>query len=98
LVKTTRNVLTLAFLSALGFLIGEKLLLLFSISIVSQSSISGVLFGEGKFLLIPLFAHFIFTAIVTLLRTKTKFPYALSLTAGTLVHFFYNWYLMGGMR
>jgi ABC-type Na+ efflux pump permease subunit len=98
LVTSARNVLVLAFLSALGFLVGEKLLLLVSISIVSQAPISGVLFGVGKFLLIPLFAHFIFTAIVTILRTKAKFPYALALAVGTLVHFFYNWYLMGGLR
>ncbi|MCJ7434959.1 MAG: ABC transporter permease [Anaerolineales bacterium] len=97
-VTSTRNVIALAFLSALGFLIGEKLLLLVSISIVSQSSISSALFGAGIFLLIPLFAHFIFTAIVTVLRTKVKLPYTLALAAGTLVHFFYNWYLMGGMR
>jgi len=97
-VTSTRNIIVLAFLSALGFLIGEKLLLLVSISIVSQSSISSALFSAGIFLLIPLFAHFTFTAIVTVLRTKVKLPYTVALTAGTLVHFFYNWYLMGGMR
>lgn len=98
LVTSTRNILGLAFLSAVGFLFGEKLLLFLSISIVSQSSISGAMFGAGKLLLIPLFAHFIFTTIVILLRTKATLSYTLALTAGTLVHFFYNWYLMGGMR
>ena len=97
-VKSARYILGLAFLSALGFLVGEKLLLLVSLSVVSQASISGALFGQGKFLLIPLFAHFVFTAIVTLLKTKAKFPYTIALAAGTLAHFLYNWYLMGGLR
>jgi len=48
-------------------------------------------------LLIPLFAHFLFTSIVTLLRTKAKFPYALALLAGTIVHSIYNWYVMKGL-
>ena len=94
-VTSVRDILTLAFLSALGFLLGEKLLLLLSISMVSQASVSGALFGAGVFLLIPLVAHFVFTAIVTLLRTKVRLPYTLALIVGTLVHFLYNWYLMG---
>jgi ABC-type Na+ efflux pump permease subunit len=95
-VKSTRDVIVLAFLSALGFLIGEKLLLLISISVVSQASVSSVLFGAGLFLLIPLAAHFTFTTTVTLLRTKAKFPYPLALAAGTFMHFLYNWYLLRG--
>jgi ABC-type Na+ efflux pump permease subunit len=95
-VKSVRDIILLAFLSALGFLIGEKLLLLISISMVSQARVSGALFGAGVFLFIPLFAHFTFTAIVTLLRTKLKLPYLLALAAGTVVHFLYNWYLLRG--
>jgi RsiW-degrading membrane proteinase PrsW (M82 family) len=95
-VRSTRDMLALAFLSALGFLIGEKLLLLISISMVSQARVSSAFFGAGVFLFIPLFAHFMFTAIVTLLRTKVKLPYTLALAAGTVVHFFYNWYLLRG--
>jgi ABC-type Na+ efflux pump permease subunit len=91
-----RDILLLSFLSGLGFLIGEKLLLLVSISMVSQASVSGALFGAGLFLLVPLVAHFVFTAIVTLLTTKMKLPYMLALTIGTGVHFIYNWYLMRG--
>jgi hypothetical protein len=95
-VKSIRDLLGLAFLSALGFLLGEKLLLLVSISMVSQVRVSGALFGAGLFLLIPLFAHFAFTSIVTILRTRMKLPYALALGIGTVVHFFYNWYVMRG--
>jgi ABC-type Na+ efflux pump permease subunit len=96
-VKSAREVLTLAFLSALGFFIGEKLLLLISLSFVSQSAVSGVLFGKGMFLLVPLFAHFVFTSIVTLLKIKAKFPYWLALAIGTVLHFFYNWFLLRGL-
>ena len=95
-VKTTRNIIGLSFLSALGFLVGEKLLLLISISMVSQARVSGALFGAGLLLFIPLIAHFVFTTIITLLRTKVKLPYALALIVGTLVHFAYNVYVMRG--
>ena len=95
-VTSFRDILALSFLSGLGFLVGEKLLLLLSIRMVSQASVSGALFGAGLFLLVPLVAHFVFTAIVTLLRTKLKLPYMLALIFGTVVHFIYNWYLMRG--
>jgi len=95
-VTSFRDILLLSFLSGLGFLIGEKLLLLLSISMVSQASVSGALFGAGLFLLVPLVAHFVFTAVVTLLATKAKLPYMLALMIGTIVHFIYNWTLMGG--
>jgi ABC-type Na+ efflux pump permease subunit len=91
-----RDILLLSALSALGFLVGEKLLLLISITMVSQASVSGALFGSGLLLLVPLVAHFIFTAIVALLATKAKFPYALALILGTIVHFIYNWKVLGG--
>ena len=96
--NSARVILGLSFLSALGFLVGEKLLLLVSIGMVAQAPISGALFGAGLLLFIPLLAHFVFTAIVTLLRTKLHFPYWLALGFGTIVHFFYNVYVMrGGM-
>ena len=94
LVRSVRGLLGLAFLSALGFLIGEKLLLLVSIQAVSQGAVSGAMFGASGLLLVTLFAHFTFTAIVILLNTKARFPYMLALAIGTLVHFFYNSYLI----
>jgi ABC-type Na+ efflux pump permease subunit len=95
-VKTARSIIGLSFLSALGFLVGEKLLLLLSITMVSQQRVSGALFGAGLLLFIPLIAHFIFTTIITLLRTKLKIPYTLALAVGTIVHFVYNVYVMRG--
>ncbi len=97
LVKTARGVLTLAFLSALGFLIGEKLLLLVSIRAVSQGPVSGAMFGASGLLLVTLFAHFTFTALVTLLNIKGRLPYLFALIIGTLVHYFYNSYLLRGL-
>ena len=98
LVHSTRALLLLAFLSALAFLVGEKLLLLLSINTVSQAAISGALFSAGGFLLIPLIAHFVFTSIVLLLRTRAKFSYPLALAIATILHTLYNWYLTGGLR
>lgn len=95
-VKSTRALLALAFLSALGFLLGEKLLLLVSLSVVQQAPAAGALFGAGVFLLIPLAAHFIFTGAVTFLRVKARWPYALALGVGTLAHFIYNWVVTRG--
>jgi hypothetical protein len=97
-VNSYREILVLAFLSALGFFVGEKLLVLLSINMVSQASISSVLFGEGLFLLIPLIAHFIFTVIVTLLKTKANLLYMAALMVGAIIHFLYNWYLLRGLR
>jgi ABC-type Na+ efflux pump permease subunit len=97
-VKSYRQILGLSFLSALGFFVGEKLLVLVSISMVAEASISSVLFGEGLFLLAPLIAHFIFTSIVTLLKIKANLLYMAALMVGTMVHFLYNWYLLGGLR
>jgi ABC-type Na+ efflux pump permease subunit len=97
-VGSIREILLLSFLSALGFFVGEKLLVLVSINMVAQASISGVLFGQGLFLLAPLVAHFIFTSIVTLLKIKANLFYMAALMVGTLTHFLYNWYLLGGLR
>jgi ABC-type Na+ efflux pump permease subunit len=98
LVPSTRGLLLLAFLSSFGFLVGEKLLLLLSINSVSQAAISVALFSTGGFLIIPLIAHFIFTSIVLLLRTRAKFSYSLALAIGTILHTLYNWFLTGGLR
>lgn len=97
-IGTPRQVLWYAFLSVLGFFAGEKLLVLISLGVVLQASISSVLFGTGLLLFVPLIAHFIFTALVTLLRAKTKLSYSTALMIGTMVHFLYNWYLLGGLQ
>ena len=97
-IETSRQVLWYAFLSVLGFFVGEKLLVLISLTVILQASLSSVLFGMGLLLFVPLIAHFIFAALVTLLRVKTKLSYAAALTIGAMVHFVYNWYLLGGLQ
>jgi ABC-type Na+ efflux pump permease subunit len=97
-VHSARSLVILAFLSALGFLAGEKLLLFFSVTLVSQTAVSAALFSAGGLLVVPLLAHFAFTTIVVLLKTKTKSNYLLALLAGTLLHSIYNWILAGGLR
>jgi hypothetical protein len=97
-IETDREILGYASLSALGFFVGEKLLVLISLAVVLQAPISSVLFGTGLLLFLPLIAHFVFTSLVTLLRAKTNWSYTAVLMVGAAVHFFYNWYLLGGLR
>jgi ABC-type Na+ efflux pump permease subunit len=94
-VKSVRDVLVLSLLSALGFLVAEKFLLYISLGTVSRSTLSVVLFSSGTFL-IPLTAHFVFTAIVCLLtsRLSTRY-YPLAVFAGAIVHALYNLAVLG---
>lgn len=95
IIKTTRDILVLSFLSAVGFLVGEKVLLLVSLSTVSESALSAALFSSG-FLLIPLIAHFAFTATVCLLTRRLGVRrYPLALLAGSIMHVVYNLYVLG---
>jgi ABC-type Na+ efflux pump permease subunit len=91
-------IVLLTFLSALGFLVGEKLLLLVSIQSVSRTLLSAVLLNAGK-LWITLLAHFAFTTIVTLL-TRWLGPkrYHLALLAGGIVHLLYNLSILGVLQ
>jgi ABC-type Na+ efflux pump permease subunit len=110
IVRQGWRVLVLAALSALGFLIGEKLLLFFSVSIVAETSVSNALFSSRGLLLVPLFAHFVFTSIVSLIAGRRipikifnfkftlKFKYSFALLLATAVHAYYNLVLTGGVR
>ena len=95
LVRSARDVLVLSFLSALGFLVAEKLLLYISLSAISQSALSAALFSSGMFV-IPLVAHFVFTAIVCLLTSRfgTRY-YPFAVLAGAIVHALYNLSVLG---
>lgn len=95
-IKSVREILWLSFLSALGFLIGEKLLVFTSVSVVAQAEVSTALFQAGVFLLIPLAAHFIFVSVVNLLRFKLRFPYWLALAIGTILHVIYDATILRG--
>ncbi|MCP4542084.1 MAG: ABC transporter permease [Chloroflexi bacterium] len=96
-VKTAKDIIVVSFLSALGFLVGEKLLLFVSVGIVSESMLSAAVFNVGK-LWIPLVAHFFFTSIVCLLTLRfgaKRYPFAV--LAGSAVHVVYNLSILFGM-
>ncbi|HTX44441.1 MAG TPA: ABC transporter permease [Methanocella sp.] len=95
-VPSTKALLALAAASALGFFIGEKLLLYLSLSVVSNIILIEAM-GSADLLLIPLVAHFVFTAVVCLLtqRLGVKY-YPVAIIAGSMVHFLYNFYILAG--
>jgi hypothetical protein len=91
---STRQMLILSFLSAFGFFIGEKALLYLSLSTISNNVLMEAI-GSANLLIIPLIAHFVFTAIVCLGTKKfgmKYYPYAL--IVGSFVHFIYNFYIL----
>jgi hypothetical protein len=94
-IASAKAVVTLSALSALGFLVGEKLLLFVSLRIVSESALSAALFGAGM-LWLPLVAHFVFTAVVGLLTRRLGMRrYGYAVLAGAAIHMLYNLAVMG---
>ena len=94
---TLRGLVVLSFLSALGFLIGEKLLMYLALSVISESVFISALFGSGL-LAVPLILHFVSTAVVCLLtgRFGTRF-YPLAIGAGAVIHTLYNLIIIGAV-
>jgi hypothetical protein len=93
--RTWQDVLKLSFLSALGFMLAEKLLLYLALSVVSESTFVQALFSAG-FLLLPLALHAVSTAVVCLMAARfgTRF-YPVAIIAGSIIHTLYNLYVMG---
>ena len=96
IIRSGRQVIVLSLLAAIGFLIGEKLLLLISVSVVSESALSAALFNTGA-LIVPLLAHFVFTSVVCLLRSQLKARYFIAFLAGAALHVAYNVIIAGGL-
>jgi len=93
--KSWKDVLRLAGLSALGFMLVEKLLLFLAISVVSESMFIQALFSGGL-LLLPLTLHVVSTAVVCLLTMRfgtRSFP--LAIVAGSIIHLIYNLNVLG---
>ncbi len=91
---STKQILVLSFLSAFGFFIGEKVLMYLSLSIISNNVLMEAL-GGANLLVIPLIAHFVFTALICLGTKKfgvKYYPYAL--IAGAFLHFIYDFYIL----
>jgi hypothetical protein len=95
LVASRRTLILLCFASALGFLLGEKLLLYLALSVVSQSMFVDALFSAGL-LFAPLAMHFVATSVVclTTARFGTRF-FPLAIVAGAILHAVYNLYIIG---
>lgn len=90
LVGSLKSVITLSFVSALGFLVGEKLLLFLALSVMSESMFLDAIFNSGM-LVLPLILHFITTSIVCLITARLGIKYyPLGIVAGVVVHAIYN--------
>ena len=96
-VSRKRDVLKLAILSALGFMLAEKLLLFLVMSVVSDSLVVQALFSWGL-LLLPLALHVVSTSVVCLATARfgTRF-YLLAVIFGSMLHAIYNINVVGSM-
>lgn len=95
IVLSTRRVITLSAASALGFFLGEKLLLWVALRVIPQSTFTDVIFGTGL-LIIPLLAHFFFTSMVCLIAARFGAKrYIIAIAAGSLLHILYNLLVAG---
>ena len=94
-VKSAKAVITLSFVAALGFFVGEKLLLYVALKVISESMFTAAVFGSGL-LLLPLLAHFVFTSLVCLITARFGVKrYPLALIAGSVIHILYNLTVVG---
>ncbi len=95
-VRTYTGIIKLSFFSALGFLIGEKLLLYLTLSVVSKNMFIEAALGAG-FLFLPFILHLVTTSIVCLLTARFGLKYyPLAILAGSVVHCGYNLIMMAG--
>jgi ABC-type Na+ efflux pump permease subunit len=95
LVKSWKSVLLYAVVAAVAFFLGEKLLLFFSMSVISESVFTTVLFSS-KLIWLPLVIHIAATSTVCLLTYKmgSKY-YILALLGGVIIHLIYNFMIIG---
>jgi hypothetical protein len=95
-IHSNREVIKYSFFSALGFFIGEKLLLYLTLSVVSKTMFIEAALGAG-WLFLPLVMHFATTCVVGLLSKRFGLKlYPVALVAGLIIHGGYNLLVMGG--
>jgi hypothetical protein len=86
--------LKLSFLSALGFWAGEKLLLVLTVNLSSESRLFSSFFGTALFngwlLIVPLVLHTASTYLVCTLSRRGSKKYPIALICGTAIHAIYN--------
>jgi len=94
-VKSWKNALALAVISAVAFFLGEKLLLYFSLSVISESVFTAALYNTNL-LWLPLAIHVIATSAVCLLTYRLGARYYLfAILMGSAIHLTYNISVMG---
>ncbi|WOF15548.1 PrsW family intramembrane metalloprotease [Methanoplanus sp. FWC-SCC4] len=92
-----KNIILASFSVALGFLIGEKLLLFATLAEISDSIFGAVLFTSLQVLWLPLSLHFIGVLTTTaVLKAGGRKFYIPALMASTVVHTLYNLYFILG--
>ena len=98
LARSWHYIVVLSIISALAFFLGEKILLYFSMSVISESIFTNVLFSSGLIWL-PLAVHIVATCTVCLLtyRLGTKY-FVFALIMGSAIHLVYNLSIMGTMK
>lgn len=94
-VSSFKTIAILSFLSAFGFLVGEKLLMYLSLSVISNTMLIDAI-SNADLLFIPLIAHFVFTLCVCLITKRFGIrSYPVAIIAGTAIHYTYNLYVLG---
>ncbi len=98
-VRSRLDIIKLACLSALGFWIGEKLLLLLTMSVSAENSFMTAVMGTSMFngwlLFIPLVLHAVSTSVVGLLASRgRKLSYFQGILAGAVIHAIYNFSIL----
>jgi len=88
------RIFTFALISAVGFLVAEKLLLYLSLGVVSDAALSSAIFSGGL-LLVPLLAHFTFTSFVCVLNARWHVRYPIAILAAGVLHVAYNLFVLG---
>jgi hypothetical protein len=99
MINTRWKMLELSFFSALGFWLGEKLLLVLTMAITGDSKIMSAVMGTGMsggwMLVVPLILHIISTFTVGFITSRgSKKGYLLALISGSAIHAIYNFAVM----
>jgi len=95
LVKNWKKVLLLAVIAGAGFFLGEKLLMLLSLNVITQSAFTTAMFS-GNMLLPPLILHIICTLAVTAMTYRMGIKYyPVALLIASCLHLAYNITVLG---
>ncbi len=95
---TWKNLAIGAFAVAVGFLLGEKLLLFATLAEISESVFGAVMFSSLQVLWLPLILHFVTTLICgSVVKVGGLRLYILGIIAAGVVHTLYNLYFVLGV-